>query len=550
MTASLVKCLLVFSCCSVFAHAQIIEPLVVKIPSGSYMMGSDFQSNEQPKHKVNINAFYISKYEVTVGEFAEFVKATGHQTNEKCWWWQKNHEFGFSPEERDWKTSSNAPSSFHPVMCVTWDDAQAYSRWLSKETGKSYRLPSEAEWEYAARAGSQQSYFYGDNSSELCAYGNVYDLSGYEAIKRDFSINKLASQCDDFAEYTSVIGMYQANAFGLFDTIGNVSEYVEDCEHFNYQAAPMDGSAWLSGCNKQRSMKIRRGGTYGAMSPAKDNRSAARAHAGQTNASAIGEGFRLALDMSSSNDGYTFTSETLQFEKTLKQAQIREQKRRDNLVKRPKAPQGLILSKGKSSKAVELKWKMNKDGYTTSYNVYRQSRPGSVFELIAEKISGDHFSDSKISEFTTSYAIKALNGSKVSVMSDKVTMSSPILTVPGVLKVDQAADIFGFKGEYSEDKVYSLGWTQKGYWVDFDVKVEAVGAYEVVYTVGSEPGSQGLILLSDGHQIDEQTIESTGGWHEWQQMKGKIKLKSGKQTLRVLAAGGDFNFQSFSLNKI
>jgi formylglycine-generating enzyme required for sulfatase activity len=174
-------------------------------------------------------------------------------------------------------------------MCVSWEDAKTYAKWLSEKTNKAYRLPSEAEWEYAARAGTTSDYYFGNDTNKLCEYANILDISGVAALKRDYNLNKTGVDCNDGAEYTSAVGKYKPNAYGLYDMIGNVGEYTLDCEHNDYNGAPTDG------CNKERPMIIRRGGAYGAK--ATHVRSSNRAHAGITNPSSLGEGFRLVEDI-------------------------------------------------------------------------------------------------------------------------------------------------------------------------------------------------------------------------------------------------------------
>ena len=280
-----------------YASQSVIEPDMVVIPSGQFVMGG-VSGNEQPKHKVLIRSFKLSKYETTVKEFRQFVEATGYQIRPICWVWQditSEHDWGINIHKGDWKTPKYAPSDNHPVMCVTWEDAKAYAKWLSEETNKAYRLPSEAEWEFAARAGASTDYYFGNDSSKLCEYGNILDISGSRALKRDYEVNKGGVVCDDGAEYTSAVGKYKPNAYGVYDMIGNVGEYTLDCEHSDYNSAPTDGSAWVGDCNKGNPMIIRRGGAYGTNANAV--RSAHRAHAGTTNPSSLGEGFRLVEDI-------------------------------------------------------------------------------------------------------------------------------------------------------------------------------------------------------------------------------------------------------------
>ncbi len=324
--------------------AKVIEPVMVAIPAGEFMMGSATAAPAQrgapsdgPAHPVAIKAFKMSKYELTVGEFRQFVAATSYvpvgvgEARDGCWKWV-NPGAGGAPAAvmpGSWNTPAYAPSEHHPVMCVSWDDAQAYAKWLSKSTGKKYRLPSEAEWEYAARAGGNATFASGNDLSGICRVANIMDKSGKAAFLRDLSWNRKDAECDDQAEYTTVVGMYEANGFGLHDMSGNVGEYVEDCEHPDYVGAPKDGSAWKTSCagGPGEETVIQRGGAYGS----RDNnlRWTIRSHAGQTNASSMGEGFRLVQEIASAADLRTGTNP---FEAQLAKAQQGERARRAALV--------------------------------------------------------------------------------------------------------------------------------------------------------------------------------------------------------------------------
>lgn len=276
-------------------------PPMVTIPAGQFVMGSmapaigdgSHNPGEQPPHPVRVAAFRMAQYETTVGQFRSFIAATGHKTQDQCWQFDRTEMAAL--KDIRWDTPAVAPGDFHPVMCVTWDDASAYAAWLSKETGRAFRLPSEAEWEYAARAGTTTSYPSGDDADGLCRAANMKDRRFKSALKRDFGLDMLATDCDDGAAYTTVVGMYPANGFGLYDMIGNVAEWVADCQHPDYRGAPADGSAWTYDCEKEGDYFITRGGSYSA--PRSVLRSAARGHGGRTNASGLGEGFRVAEDI-------------------------------------------------------------------------------------------------------------------------------------------------------------------------------------------------------------------------------------------------------------
>jgi formylglycine-generating enzyme required for sulfatase activity len=155
-------------------------------------------------------------------------------------------------------------------------------------------LPSEAEWEYAARAGSYKRYPFGDDPAALCKYANVFDRTGKETISRLTGKARNEVKCDDGAALTTVVGMYKPNAFGLYDMLGNASEFLEDCQHLTYEGAPGDGTAWTSDCQVEHgaTVVIRRGGSYN--SGADGVSPTYREHAGRDNRSSLGEGFRIA----------------------------------------------------------------------------------------------------------------------------------------------------------------------------------------------------------------------------------------------------------------
>jgi formylglycine-generating enzyme required for sulfatase activity len=263
-------------------------PEMVAIPAGSFTMGSPAGeagrgNHEGPQHSVSVRGFALGKYEVTRGQFAAFVRETGYSAGGNC--------YGYTGDRweesasRDWRSPGFSQSERDPVVCVSWDDAKAYAAWLSRKTGKSYRLPSEAEWEYAARAGSTAAWYWGEDASQACGYANVGD----RAVKRQYSGWTLTvHECDDGQVNTAPVGSYRANGFGLHDMLGNVWEWTEDCWNKSYDGSPRDGSAWTSGdCNR----RVLRGGSWG--NPPRYVRSAYRGSATASNRSYI-VGFRLA----------------------------------------------------------------------------------------------------------------------------------------------------------------------------------------------------------------------------------------------------------------
>lgn len=199
------------------------SPSMIKISGGSFTMGNDSNMHSAPAHKVTLKGFAISKYEITFAEYDYFAQSTNKPL----------------PGDNGWGREDR------PVIHVSWNDAVAYTQWLSKTTGKKFRLPTEAEWEYAARAGTTTTYWWGDQESEAkgkanCRRGCSSNFSGL------------------FGSKTAPVGNYTPNAFGLYDMAGNVSEWVQDCYQDNYKNAAANGAAIEE---KQCTGRVVRGGS-------------------------------------------------------------------------------------------------------------------------------------------------------------------------------------------------------------------------------------------------------------------------------------------------
>lgn len=211
------------------AHADQMQPFVpemVTIPSGSFMMGSQpnekYRSrDEDPGHVVTFNRpFAVGKYEVTFAEWDYCVADGGCN--------------GHKPGDNGWGRGNR------PVIYVSWEDAHAYIDWLNKKTGQQYRLLTEAEWEYAARAGATTTYYWGNDIGQNNA--NCRDCGSPYGDKQ-----------------TAPVGSFQPNAFGLHDMLGNVWEWTEDEYHNNYNGAPADGSTWNT---EKTTARVPRGGSW------------------------------------------------------------------------------------------------------------------------------------------------------------------------------------------------------------------------------------------------------------------------------------------------
>ena len=262
----------------------------VKVPAGRFWMGSaespdtlaqafpqlerkrfTLLSDETPVHRVRIRrAFYLGQHEVTVGQFRRFVEASGYRPESEA---DGTGGYGYNPDydpattargdafegrnpRYSWRNPGFAQDDSHPVVNVTWNDAQALVEWLSRVEGQRCRLPTEAEWEYACRAGSRTRYPHGDAPETLVHHANLFDQAAAPYWPR---WRQHALPGSDGHAFTAPVGSLQANAFGLHDMLGNAWEWVSDWhgDHYYAQSPRTDPQGPAEG-----SVRVRRGGSW------------------------------------------------------------------------------------------------------------------------------------------------------------------------------------------------------------------------------------------------------------------------------------------------
>lgn len=215
-------------------YSQVL-PATKEIAEGCFDMGSratgeDTVETENPVHEVCLKAFRLGQFAVTFDEYDAYTDAVGKSRLDDEGWGRGNR----------------------PAIWVSWNDANEYASWLSKQTGFHYRLPTEAEWEYAARSGGNGIYGFGNSESALCEFGNGSAL--------ETSVSWRNTACtDSYRDRTAPVGTFKVNAWGLYDMHGNTSEWVEDSYHSNYNGAPSDGSAWVDSSSVK---KVLRSGSW------------------------------------------------------------------------------------------------------------------------------------------------------------------------------------------------------------------------------------------------------------------------------------------------
>ena len=279
---------------------------MVVVPAGTFLMGAPKAEEswaaglEQPAHEVRVGKFAAGRFDVTRDQYTTFVRATKRPTTNGCVFTGRP---GPTLDPRgSWSSLGFEQTGRDPVVCISWFDARDYVRWLSARTGKHYRLLSEAEWEYAARAGTTTTYYWGQSIDR--ARVNYGQEKGW---------GKGVATGNDRWLYTSPVGSFPPNNFGLYDMSGNVLQFVQDCLALSYARTPSDGSAYeadvplratgdLADLDGKMSCSFRmaRGGDWG--DPPEGVRSAARNFAPDPSLTLAtyrsgGLGFRVARDL-------------------------------------------------------------------------------------------------------------------------------------------------------------------------------------------------------------------------------------------------------------
>lgn len=248
----------------VFTDCETCPELVV-VPAGAFILGTMVENDEKREHPAESDLtlirvrrrFAMGRYEITRAQFAEFATATEWRQGTACRTWDFERSRFTAGEDGDWRSPSfpKTPRDDHPAVCVDWFDARDYAEWLSEKTGQHYRLPSETEWEYAAKAGTDTLRHWGNDPFDGCDYANTFDRSGEDAYPLAWE----AAPCRDGYADLAPVGSLQPNAFGLYDMIGNVWEWAEDCSSQSYVGRPKDERPWVwDDCAR----RIQRGGSW------------------------------------------------------------------------------------------------------------------------------------------------------------------------------------------------------------------------------------------------------------------------------------------------
>lgn len=235
-------------------------PEMAKVLGGKFIIGeTEFNEDERPQKQILISEFAVARFEVTVAEYRRFIEQTGFEEKSPCLAMGDNGSWFQSPDA-SWLKPGFEQTEDHPVVCVSYQAALAFIEWLNDQVSPEYakyRLLTESEWEYVARAGSDTTYWWGNNEEDFCKYTNGTDKLASEKYPQWIK----AGKCQDGHLYTAPVGFYaKPNAFGAEDMVGNVWEWVQDCYKDSYVFLPKDGKPQVdNNCEKN----VIRGGAWG-----------------------------------------------------------------------------------------------------------------------------------------------------------------------------------------------------------------------------------------------------------------------------------------------
>lgn len=540
----LIGALMLTSCAisPVFSQGYITPPMV-DVPTGSFMMGAEHGPDyAKPMHRVEVKAFRMAKYSVTVAEFRRFVEDTGYNPAPAC----KDYigkNWLSSPGGKgsaSWDNHRFLYSDYQPVTCITWQEANAYAAWLSDKTGNDYRLPTEQEWDYAQKANTTSRYFWGDDLdlTQACDYGNFADHTGEYIPSKEYGASYVGflehANCDDGEPYISIVGLYRANPFGLYDMVGNIHHFNGSCYYDGYaerteqEMDPTQCETIAQSGNNWHSLPT----------PAAERGSYPRLGAAPLSTM----GFRLAMD----GHGNTHDASTDMFEKRLNDAQKHRLTTRPRL---PEPPNNLQLIK-KSENNFILSWQPSDDPRVTGYQIYRAKGPyahllGGFYQDHYEKFKTVKAKDNHIKvtlpKSVDSFRVVAETAKLTSLPSEPAFIAySHQVEIPGRIAMNETTGLKFTRLQKSRRKnnpsPYYISKNDDGFeqplvTADFAINVKEPGWYYLNYRGSS--GQEGkfftvwnkskrLVNVSYNKDIDDKTSK-----------RHRVYLEQGQQMLQL-----------------
>lgn len=524
-----------------------IAPPMINIPSGNFIMGSEMGSDSsKPAHSVSINPFQMGKYLVTVAEFRLFVNETNYKSNTvKCpdlidenWYSDPGKKYNGT-----WEKHLLSYSDYQPVTCITYQDINAYILWLNKKTEKNYRLPTEEEWEYAAKANTTSTYFWGNDKTKAHLYANFADQSSEYFASKEYGASYIgfigATKENDGEPYGAIVGMYRPNPFGLYDIIGNISQVLSSCYNAEGYKAK---SQYNLKSNKCEYVAVR-GSSWHYKSKPLWIRGRTKV---ESEFSSTRTGFRLAIDGHDDEIG----ASTKKFESDLKKAQ------QIRFATRPKmlnVPQNIELNQIKGS-IYKLSWKSSDDSNVIGYDIYQSINSHAHF---LGKFYKNHYIKLKtiainknstevvLTDKGNSFRVVAKTSDENSLPSKPVaiTKKAKTVSIPGSIKMENYFELenvmLGYrKAEKDRPELYyirvrSEPYIKKAAAIKFNVNVKETGWYKLNYSGYPWSRKKGdfFMLHQNNTLVGEIDYDPEIDYRTTD--KYKVYLKKGKHNLKI-----------------
>lgn len=497
------------SCSQAFASTQsatYFEPPTASIPAGSFM-AKDHTNGDL--YKVDVLPFQMAKYELTVAEFRKFVEDTGYQAPTNCL-----HEIGpgwFGAGEKDgsWNNNFFNLSEYHPVVCIGTKGAEEYAKWLSKKSGKQYRLISEAQWLYVIRTGGYEQYLSesGKKRGQVCEIANLADRHANAMTSKMYQAQYSAiytiEDCNDREVLSSTVGLYKADKYGVHDLIGNIQEVVADCYVDGKQRFPHGGGPVIS---DNCSSRIAKGSSWHWEVPEIDR----RGEMPDDFVAAI-EGFRLVLD----TNGETRPAETgsPEFVEGVEKAQQQAKLVHSQIADYPSKVLDLKLE-DKGNK-VHLSWQHEDVHQSATYQIIRRDLVNNSEQVIAKGIMTKSFTDQKPSKNKARYKVLAHYGDRKGLASN--TLDSNVQYVHALPTRIQAeafsqganVTVSNSTQEPKHDLVFA---NIRNTSADYAIEVAKAGKYTLQSRVFHSGEKQSFAVLLNGKLLKEVMTTGAEGW--------------------------------------
>ncbi len=524
-----------------------IEPPMVNIPSGNFMMGSERGADSsKPMHSVSVAAFQMAKYPVTVAEFRKFIEATNYEsTTKKCPDFIDQNWYSDSGKKSNgtWEKHMLSYSDYQPVTCITFQDINAYIIWLNKKSGLNYRLPTEEEWEFAAKANTTSNYFWGNDATQTHLYANYADQSSEYFVSKEYGASYVGfigtTGGNDGEPYGAIVGLYRPNPFGLYDMVGNVDQFLSSCYNEDDYKTKSKKEKDSNTCDL---VAVRGGSWHYTPQPLWVRR---RARVKST-FSSTRRGFRLAIDGHRNDVDFS----TKIFEKTLKRAQHIRLATRPII---PNAPKDIQLIKLEDS-MYKISWKPSDDPNVIAYEIYQSNNPyahllGRFYQEHYSKIkmvnSRSNSTEVMLSEKGNSFRVVAKTNALTSLPSNPVviTKKPAVMSIPGVVALENTialknATLGHRKAREDRPELYYLTVISQAYertvaTAEFKINVEESGWYKLNYSGGPRSRKTGMFFLlyqddtlAGEINYDSKDDSKTSDLH-------KVYLKKGNHNLKI-----------------